>query len=306
MSSTTYKNVILVGGAGELGKHILNALLADSSFNVTVLTRTDSKSTFPSNVKVVKVDYKDKNEIKKALTGQDVVVSAAGGSAVSDKLDLTLIEASVEAGVKWYIPSEFTADTNHPRFSSLPIIGGKLEAIELLKKHQSRIAHTLISTGGFLDWGFDNGFLGFDVSNHAVTLYDEGKNYISGTTLPSIGKAVVAIIHHPELTLNKRIYIADAVFTQQQALALFEKYSGKKWTVKHVSTDDALKQGADYFAKGDIMKGVQAYIMSAIYCQQGASDFRGKTSNDALGVKTVSLEQAVKEAVERSKANATH
>ncbi|CAF1257448.1 unnamed protein product [Adineta steineri] len=53
-------------------------------------------------------------------------------------------------------------------------------------------------------------------------------------------------------------------------------------------------------------QGVQAYIMSAIYCQQGASDFRGKTSNDALGVKTVSLEQAVKEAVERSKANATH
>ncbi|CAF4384858.1 unnamed protein product, partial [Adineta steineri] len=145
--------------------------------------------------------------------------------------------------------------------------------------------HTLISTGGFLDWGFDNGFLGFDISKHTVTLYDEGKNYISGTTLPSIGKAVAAIIHHPELTLNKRIYIADAVFTQQQALALFEKYSGEKWTVKHITTEDSLKEGADSVAKGDIAKGYRGYIMSAIYSEQGASDFRGKTSNDALGVK---------------------
>ncbi len=29
MSTTIYKNVLLVGGAGDLGKHILSALLAD-------------------------------------------------------------------------------------------------------------------------------------------------------------------------------------------------------------------------------------------------------------------------------------
>ena len=300
MSTTTYKNVLLVGGAGDLGKHILTALLADSTFNVSVLTRINSNSVFPSNAKVIKLDYKDYDAIKKALTGQDVVISAVGGSGVVDKFDHTLIEASVEVGVKWFIPSEFTGDITHPEFSSLPFLASKVESIQLLKKYQPRLAHTFISTGGFLDWSFDNGFLGYDIPNHTATFYDEGKYPLSGTTLPSIGKAVVAILHHPELTLNKRIFIADATFTQQEALALLEKYSGTKWTVKHQTTKEAYKQGGEYFAKGDILKGVQAYIMSAVYRENGAANFQGKTSNTALGLKTIPLEQIVKEAVERN------
>jgi uncharacterized protein YbjT (DUF2867 family) len=306
MTTTTYKNVLLVGGAGDLGKHILSALLADSTFNVTVLTRTGSNSTFPSNVKVIKVDYKDNDAVKKALTGQDIVISAIGGNSISDKLDQTLIEAAVEVGVKWYIPSEFTADITDPQFGSLPFIAPKVETIQLLKKYESRLAHTFITTGAFLDWAFDNGFIGYDIPNHTITLYDEGKNLVSATTLASIGKAVVAVIRHPELTLNKRIYIADATFTQQEALALFEKYSGTKWTVKHISTDDSYKQGVESFSKGDFLNGVRAYIMGVIYNGQGSSNFQGKTSNKALGLETISLEQAVKEAIDRSKDNTKH
>jgi len=306
MSTITYKNVLLVGGSGDLGKHILSALLADSTFNVTVLSRTGSSSVFPLNVKVIKIDYTDYDAIKKALIGQDVVISAVGGGGIFDKLDLKLIEASVEVGVKWFIPSEFTGDISQPNFASLPFSAPKVENIQLLKKYESNLAHTFITTGGFLDWGFDNGFLGYDIPNHTVTLYDEGKNLVSGTTLPSIGKAVVAVLHHPELTLNKRIYIADATFTQQEALALFEKYTGTKWTVKHVRTEDSYKQGGEYYAKGDLLNGIRAYILASVYNEQSASNFQGKTSNKALGLETISLEQIIKEAVERSKINTTH
>ena len=299
--SATYKNVLLVGGAGDLGKHILSALLADSSFNVTVLSRINSKSVFPSNVKVIKVDYKDNNAIKKALTGQDIVISAVGGSDFNDNFDHTLIEAAIEAGVKWFIPSEFTADISHPQFGSIPFKAPLVETIELLKKHQSRIAHTFITAGAFLDWGLDNGILGFDIPNHTATLYDEGKYSIAATTLPSIGKAVVAIIHHPELTLNKRIYIADTSFTGQEALALFEKYTGKKWTVKHISTEDSYEKGAEYYAKGDVANSIAPYIMGVVYNGQGAGNFQDKTSNKALGLGTIPIEQIIKEAVERSK-----
>jgi len=45
-------------------------------------------------------------------------------------------------------------------------------------------------------------------------LLDEGKTCPAGTTLPNAAKAVIAIIHHPELTLNKRIFIADTTFSQ--------------------------------------------------------------------------------------------
>jgi hypothetical protein len=182
----------------------------------------------------------------------------------------------------------------------------KVETVQLLKKHESHLGYTFITTGGFLDIIFDNGFIDFDIPNRKVTLYDEGKQLISGTTLPSIGKAVVAIIHHPELTLNKRIYIADATFTQQEALALFEKYTGTKWTVKHMSTEDSYQQGTEHFAKGDIPNGAQAYILSGIFREQGACNFQDKTSNKALGLETIPLEQIVKEAVERSKIHTNH
>ena len=302
MSATTYKNVLLVGASGFLGKNILAALLADSAFNITVLSRASSTATFPSNVKTIKVDYSDKAAVTKALVGQDIAISAVGVGGIVDNFDETLIEAAIEAGVKWVIPNEFTADISHPFAAPLPIYASKIAIVELLKKHQTHLSHTLITTGGFLDWGFDNGFLGFDITNRMVTLYDEGKHLFSGTTVPNIGKAVAAVIRHPELTLNKRIYIADVTFTQQQALTLFEKHTGTKWTVKHISSKDSLNSGEEYLKKGDINKGYSGYLMAVAYNGQGASNFEGKTSNKALGVETYPLEQIVKEAIERSKA----
>ena len=301
MTSASYNNVLLVGATGDLGKHIFAGLLADSTFNVTVLSRINSTATFPSNVKVLKVDYSDKNALVEALVGQDVVISAVGGEGLTTNVDLTLIEAALQAGVKWFIPSQFASDVSHPFYKTIPFSASKIAAMELLKNNQSRIAHTFITTGTFLDWGFDTGFLGFDITNHTVTLYDEGKNLVSATTLPSIVKAVIAILHHPELTQNKHIFIADATFTQQQALSLFEKYTESKWTVKHTSTEDSFKQGADAYANGDRRRGAHAYLMAVIYNGKGAAQFADKTSNQALGLETVPLEQVVKEAVERKK-----
>ena len=299
MTTTTYKNVLLVGASGYLGQQIFAGLRADPSFNVTVLSRINSTSTFPSDVKVFKVDYSNQKALVEALTGQDVVISAVGQEGLTSRFDLTLVEVALQAGVKWFIPSEFISDISHPFYLPLPFIAPKVATMELLKKNQSRIAHTFITTGIFLDWGLDNGFLGFDIINRTATLYDDGKHLFSSTTLPSAVKAVVAILHHPELTQNKRIYIADATLTQQQALALFEKYTGSNWTVRHGSTEDSLKDGADAFAKGDRREGVHAYSMAVIYNGQGAAQFDGKTSNQALGLEPVPLEQIIREAVER-------
>jgi hypothetical protein len=155
------------------------------------------------------------------------------------------------------IPDEFSVGITHPLTAEFPHYASKIAVAELLKKDQSRIAHTLIFTGAFLDWGLDNDFLGFDVTNHTVTLFDEGRNLFSGTTVPHITKAVVAAIRHPELTLNKRIFIADVSFAQQQALALFEKYTDAKWTVNHVSSKEEIKNAEESLKKGDLQNGIR-------------------------------------------------
>ena len=78
---STYKNVLLIGAGGNLGKPILSALRADSNFHVTVLSRAESTATFPSDVNVIKADYSNKEALIKACTGQDVVISVVGVAA---------------------------------------------------------------------------------------------------------------------------------------------------------------------------------------------------------------------------------
>ena len=301
MGNTSFKNILLVGATGNLGKPILQALLADKSFQVTVLSRADSSATFPSGVKVKKVDYSDHGALVNALRGEEVVISAVGGAALAKNFDSSLIKAALAAGVKWFIPSEFGIDTSHPVAASNPVLASKVATGKLLQENESRLAYTFIDTGLFLDWGLDNGFLGFDLSKHSATLYNAGQNAISGTTLPHIGQAVVAILHHFSQAKNKRLFIADATFTQQQALTLLEKHTGSEWTKKQMSSADLVKQSGESFAKGEMMNGVISSLLSVVYDGQGASDFQGKTSNKSLGVAITPLEEIIKEAVGRSK-----
>jgi uncharacterized protein YbjT (DUF2867 family) len=301
MSANNYKNVILLGATGNVGKYVLPALLADSSFNVTVLSRNNSSATFPSNVKVIKIDYSDTAALTKALANQDVVVSTIGGEGLASNFGEVLVQAAIDAKVKWIIPSEFGIDVEDPA-ANIPLLASKLAVANLLKKNQSNIAYTFITTGAFLDWGFDNGFLGFDIKNHTAVLYDEGKNLVSGTTLPTIAKAVVGTLRNPQLTQNKRIYVADATFTQQQALALFEKYTNAKWTVKNVVAANERKRAEENLAKGNIREAFGGYILSFAYGGNPGANFEGKSINKAIGVPTVPLEQIVKEAVQRQTA----
>ncbi|CAF1566104.1 unnamed protein product, partial [Didymodactylos carnosus] len=245
-------------------------------------------------------DYSDKGALTNALVGQHVVISTVGGEGLFNDFGTTLVEAAIDAGVKWFIPSEFGADYDDPICTTVPPLAIKLGVAKLLRENQSRISHTFITTGMFLDWGSDNGFLGFDIPSRTVTLYDEGKARTSGTILPNIAKAVVAAIHHPEVSLNKRIYIADATFTQQEVLALFEKYTNTKWTVRHVSTKDKQKEGAEKFAKGNVGEALLDYVRYLVYSGVKVNMLEGRTSNKDLGILTISLDQIVKEAVQRT------
>lgn len=158
MSSNTYKNVLIVGAAGDVGKSVLLALLADSTFNVSVLSRTNSNSSFPSKVHVIKVDYSDSNALTKALIGQDIVISTTGGETLGNDFGHTLAEAALNAGVKWFLPSEYGADYEDPFVDTIPVLKSKVALVNLLKKNQSRMGYTFISSGLLLDWGLIMGF----------------------------------------------------------------------------------------------------------------------------------------------------
>jgi hypothetical protein len=72
----------------------------------------------------------------------------------------------------------------------------------------------------------------------------------------------------------------------------------KEWTKKQMTTEQL---GAEGLAKGDVSTDIVSTLLSIIYNGKGASNLENKTGNKALGLQTSSLEEIIKEAVQRQK-----
>lgn len=74
-----FKKIAVVGGAGDLGKYVTAAILAEGQrFDLTLISRKSSGNRLPSTVpaRVIEVeDYSDSEDLTLALTGQDVLLS---------------------------------------------------------------------------------------------------------------------------------------------------------------------------------------------------------------------------------------
>ena len=95
--------------------------------------------------KLIPVDYADKESIKKALTGVDVVISTIPGMAVD--VQPIIAEAAKEAGVSLFVPSEFGGPTEG---ETEGFLGAKAKIHEQLKV--IGLPYALFYTGGFSDY----------------------------------------------------------------------------------------------------------------------------------------------------------
>jgi putative NADH-flavin reductase len=128
--------------------------LITSGFNITALTREDSKATFPDAIHVYKTDYDSESSLEGAFKGQDAVVSVIATAALGSQLKI--IEAAAKAGVKRFIPSEFGVNVLRLKEGGIKkILGAKIQARELLEKlaaENKEFTWTGISTNLFFDW----------------------------------------------------------------------------------------------------------------------------------------------------------
>jgi hypothetical protein len=151
---TALRKVIIVGAGGtNIGHHVARTLAADPSFELSILSRASSKSTYPSNATIITVpDNAIHEDYVKALQGQDTVVSALGFEGLpTEKL---IIDAAIEAGVKRFMPSEYGMDNTNPASQNLsPVFKLKAGIIEHLKsKEGTGLTWTAVPTGMWLDW----------------------------------------------------------------------------------------------------------------------------------------------------------
>jgi hypothetical protein len=275
----------------------LNTFLKESSFNVTVLSRSDSSATFPSSVKVIRANYDSPNALKDAFTGQDVVVSLVGGSVLGDQEKF--INAAIAAGVKRFVPSEFGSDTNGVRNREVvPIFDAKFGTVNYLKGKEGEISWTAIITGPFFDWAMKVGFNGFNLADKSVTIFDGGNTKFSATNLHTIGVALIKALEKPEESKNQYIYLGGFNTTQNEILGLAEKITGAKWTVKHVASKEHLANGRTKVEKGDYT-GILDLLQVATFGEEQIGLFDpAKLWNEKLGLPKDDLEKSIRAALE--------
>lgn len=288
--------VALSGATGNIGAPILKALLA-ADLPVVVLTRkgSPSSSKLPkaNNLTVVEVDYSSVSDLTAALKGVEVVVSAFATHALDGQNPL--IDASVAAGVKRFIPSEFGSNTVDPKVVELPASGYKVATQKYLEKAAAKnpgFSYTIFLTGPFLDWGLGVGFL-LNPAQHSATVYNGGDVPFSASLLDDIAKGVVGIVNHQAETANRAVFIQSAVVTQNQLIGYAKEHDGKDWQLTQASTEQIRLDGLKKLKEGtaeDLTPIMYGFIASAIW-GPGYGQVFSSVDNDLLGIKTLSEDQ---------------
>jgi hypothetical protein len=140
-------------GAGTLGPSIISALLKASTFKVTVLSRPTSKSTFQSGVTKLTSDFTS-DSLLSSFKGQDVVIDLVAQATVDSRKQF--VDAAVSAGVKRFIPSEFSGNMDNPtNVKIVSIFADRVAVREYLKEKTAAnpgFSYTTVSNGPFYDW----------------------------------------------------------------------------------------------------------------------------------------------------------
>ncbi|KJZ69003.1 hypothetical protein HIM_11605 [Hirsutella minnesotensis 3608] len=291
--SGSIKNVTLAGATGSLGRIILDKLVLSNKFNIRVLRRQGSNFTSAAGTDVVDVDFNSVASLAAALGDQDAVISVLGSSAIT--MQKILIDASIAAGVKRFVPSEFGANIDDAKTRAIPWFAEKVKIQDYLlhKSTISPITYTFVYNGAFLDWGLEHDFI-LKISDYRPRIIDGGDSIFSTTSLPTIGDAVVGLLLHPEETRNRSVFIHDIKVSQNQLLALAKQTApNKPWKPEHVKLDDITAVADVRLAQGlTDARSLYPYLYRAAMDPTYGNNFP-RVDNELLGLKLKSEEDIV-------------
>ncbi|KAL5513170.1 hypothetical protein ACEPAH_3568 [Sanghuangporus vaninii] len=226
-----------VAGAGNLGKFIVEALLAKKNegalTSVSILSRSAGgyDDLVAKGAKVVVVDYTSPLSIQHALEGVDVVISTLHDPLGAQEV---LAVGAKAAGVKLFVPSEFGNNTERATEGDW----AKKEVFRKKLKEEINLPYTAFYTGGFADWVFQPGlseYAGFDFVHGKITIQGTGDAPVSWTTRADIGRFVAhALTTLPREKLEWKTFKieADRISWNQIAETWIAR-SGKEVTVTH-------------------------------------------------------------------------
>jgi hypothetical protein len=235
-----------------------------------------------------------------ALEGIDGLVSTVSSAAIDSQT--ILIDAAIAAGVKRFIPSEYGSCTTDTKLENIPFYAGMFKIKRYLqeKADDGKLSWTVLACGAFLEFIF-HGPLLLDFVSHKATLFDEGDNRFSCTSLPNVGRAIAGILKNFDATKNKIVRASEAILTQNKILKISEELRPDiKWEVDHVRASAILEQGLDGIKSGDFsMPVIYKVLKGTVFAGDVYGSAYEETDNESLGIKVLT-EQDLKTLVARS------
>lgn len=316
-SSNHIKNVAIVGAGGNSGSYMAAELLKTGKHQVTALSRAGSTSKLPDGIISKQVDYEKPETLVSALKNQDALVITMAVTAPKDQ-QKKLVNAAVEAGVKWVMPNHWAPDTTDEGLARDVVNLGGIASFQEWIEEEGKINHLSLATGYWYEWSLaiPNSY-GFDLVNRKVTFFDEGQTKICTSTWPQVGRAVASLLSLPikaegsgkglDDFKNSVVFTNSFTVSQQDMLDSVLRVTGDKkedWTIEKQPSAERYAQGVKAFKEGD-RKALSLVMYSRVFYADGNGDFESRrgTLNSLLGLPRENIDEATKVAIARAKAS---
>ncbi|KAI0911430.1 hypothetical protein F4823DRAFT_560885 [Ustulina deusta] len=240
--------IAVAGGNGNVGPHILDALIAKQRHSIIVLSRKARPRVLPVGIADhICVDYKDLECVAAALDGVQVVLSFILPYADQDnEAQKALIDACIRAGVRRFAPSEWAMSSN----TANPFYRMRNEVrryLELVNTPKLVLEYTCFQPGLFLDYftypmqsakhlKITQHYIDFD-SRQAILIGD-GEQPVTFTLIDDLARVVAEAIDY-EGVWPADGGVAGWQTTSAELVRLGERLRGGQcFTVYHVSKID--------------------------------------------------------------------
>lgn len=253
------RKIAIIGASGQLGKPMLEALLAKCVHTITVIQRPESTSIFPSKVTLKKGDLEDEAFLAEVFKGQDAIVLMPPLSHIIS-LQKPAVRAAAKVGIRWILPSEFGPD---PFASKLieenSLLKSKKEIRDLIDE-LGVSSWVSIAGGPWLDINLTLGLWGIDPKARKATIWHGANAKTSTATVAHTGEAAAAVLSLPEADLvkykNKAVYAPSFRLSQREILEAVQHATGTTdadWDITTREYDDVASEYEANIQKGDGM-----------------------------------------------------
>ena len=318
------QNIAIVGAGGTIGKFIVASLLAQGKHTITAITRPSSTSSLPRGLhSIKKAEYDDHSALVSALQGQEVLIITLNVMAPPDS-QKRLINAAVEAGVKYVMPNEYSADYSNASLAEDSLLGPR--AFEIRRHIESvgkgKTHWIALSSSFWYEHSLGGGEerYGFDFEKKKLTLLDDGNTKICTITWKQSGEAVAklfALKVLPEdegdrsLTLSRfedgAVLVSSFVVSQRDMFESVLRVTGDResdWMFVKEDSKERYKVAQELMKSKDQGEWVKGYVMvlyTRVFFPNGGGDFWGKIVNEGLGLSQESLDDATRETLKLRK-----